>query len=168
MHQGRLSENVQMIWQKIDPLTKDTLVGDSIILNSICINVSQFHNVMCVLFRLAGTGSIQDAALYAATTVAGAGLTKISASASGSTEATQLMATAKGSNAAGTLGARGVGMIVLETSATEIANTLANADFVTARASFAAPTDELGVLWVLSNPRYPRAGLTSTGRGSTA
>jgi len=165
-HQGRLSENVQYIWQTIDPSTNDTLVGDVAMQLSKCINVSRFHNVQCILVRTIGTGSIQDVALYAATSVAGAGLTKIKST--GSTEATGLLSVAAGTNAGGKVGARGAGMIVLETSANEIESVLADADFVTVRVSFATATDELGVLWALSNPRYPESGLTSTGRGTTA
>jgi len=163
-HQGHLSENVKLIWQHIDPSTKDTRVADSVLQVTQCIDISEYNNVMCVLFRLAGTGSIQQATLYACTAVSGTGATAIVNS--GSTEATGLIGTAAGSNA--TNGQRGAGMIVLEATASQIDSVLANADFVTVKASFATATDELGVLWILSNPRYAQSGLTSTGRGTTA
>ena len=162
----KLSEEVQLVWQHIDPSTKDTLVGDSVIQASKYVDVSQFHRVMVVLFRIAGTGSIQNAAIYAATAVSGTGSTQIATS--GSTEATGLIGTAAGTNDGGTLGARGAGMIVFDLNVSDIEDTLADASHITARASFATATDELGVLYILSDPRYPQSGLTSTGRGTTA
>lgn len=159
---GNLSENCKLIWQNIDPSTKDTRVGDSNAQVSRCIDISGYNNVMCVLFRTAGTGSIQQATLYACTSAAGAGITAITSS--GSTEATGLLGTAA---LVGSISNRGAGMIVLEATSSQIDSTLADADFVTVKASFATATDELGVLWILSNPRYAQSGLTSTGRGTT-
>lgn len=157
---ARRSEDVKLVWGHIDPSTKDTLMADSVHQISRCVDVSGYNNIMCVLFRLVGTGSIQEATMYAATTAAGAGLTAITTS--GSTEATQAVGTA-----GGTIAARGAGQIVLEATTADIDSSLANADFVSVKASFATATDELGVLWVLSNPRYAQAGLTKAGSGTT-
>ena len=156
----KASENTKLIWGHIDPSTNSTRVADDEHQISRCIDVSGYNNVMCVLFRLVGTGSIQEATLYAATSVAGAGLTAITSS--GSTEMTQVVGTA-----GGTIAARGAGMIVLETNVYEIDATLANADFVNVKVSFATATDEVGTLWVLTNPRYAQAGLSKDGSGTT-
>lgn len=157
---ARASENTKLIWAHIDPSTDNTLMADSIHQISRCIDVSGYNNIMCVLFRMVGTGSIQNAVMYAATAAAGTGLTAITSS--GSTEATQCLGTA-----GGTLAARGAGMVVLEATTADIDATLADADFVTVKASFATATDELGVLWVLTNPRYAQAGLSKAGSGTT-
>ena len=161
----QISEQVQLIWQHIDPKTKDTLQQHST--GQVWVNVSKFHKVMVVLFRTVGTGSIQDAKLYCHTSATSAAGTVISSS--GSTECTPVIGTAFGTNATdpGVLGSRGVGMIVFELNTNDIDQYLADADFVSVKASFATATDELGVLYILSDPRYPTSGLTSTGRGST-
>ncbi len=160
------SEDFQLLWQHIDPSTKDTLMADSVQQVSKCVSMEQFHKCTVVLFRITGTGTIQQATLYAATSVAGAGLTAIKSS--GSTECTHIIGTAIGTNADGALGARGVGMIVFDVSHDELEGTLADANFITVKASFTTATDELGVLYILSEPRYKTSGLTSTGTGTTA
>lgn len=152
----KLSEDIKVIWANIDPSTSNTLVGDTAKQVSRCIDVSKYGRVMCILFRTTGTGSILDAKLYAATDVAGTGLTAITSS--GSTKATGLLATA-----GGTIANAGVGQIVLEANAAEIDATLADANFVAVKAAFATGGDELGVCWILSDPRYASSGLTATG-----
>jgi hypothetical protein len=138
-------------------------VGDIVLQATKCINISQFNRVTCILWRIAGSGVIQAAQMYAADTVAGGNITAITSTLQGSTSCGGLIATADGTNATGLVGALGCGMIIMETTASEVDKVLANADFVTARANFATAGDELGMLWILSEPRYPKAGLTANG-----
>jgi hypothetical protein len=160
----KFSESHQLIWQHIDPSTSETLTQDSDQSMTSCVNISQYNRVTAIAFRIAGSGTIQECAMYAATAVTGTGLTQITATASGSTSCTGVVASDSfGSNATGLLGQRGAGMIVMEATASEIDATLADADFVTVLASFATGTDELGVLYILSEPRYGESGLTSSG-----
>ena len=107
---------------------------------------------------------MDEAALYAATTVAGAGSTQITTLGS-SVACCGLINVGVGCND-GT-GNAGVGMIVLETHSNEISATLADAKYVQAKISGSTGTDEFGLCWILSHPRYGQALLTSTANGSS-
>ena len=162
---NNLSEEIQLIWQDMDLSTKDTLVMGTATVSS-WINVSRFHRYMVVIFRTVGTGGVDGADLRCATTVAGVGATTVTSR--NSTECTGLINVSDGSNSDGSLGERGVGMIVFEGQTKDLDSTLANADFLNVRVSADTATDEFGILWILADPRYPTSGLTSTGCGSTA
>jgi hypothetical protein len=162
---NNLSEEIQLIWQDLDVSTKDTMVYGTATAAS-WINVSRFHRYMVVIFRTVGTGGVDGAQLRCASTVTGTGAATVASR--NSTECTGLIAVSDGSNSSGALGERGVGQIVFEGQTKDLDSTLADADFLNVRVSADTATDEWGILWILSNPRYPTSGLTSTGNGSTA
>jgi hypothetical protein len=156
------SENLQLIFQDMDFSNSDTFLY-STRNTSNWINVSRFHKVMAVIFRTVGTGKVQNARLMAASTVTGTGATAVSTLGS-SVSAGGLLNVAAGSNANnGSLGSAGAGMVVLEATSKDLDSTLADADFVQVQVSPATGTDEFGVLFVLSDPRYGEGGLTATG-----
>lgn len=153
----RSSEYVKVIWQDFDASTKDTLVLGTRVSGSF-IDVSGYNRAMCIAVRTVGTGSVQDAALFVATATAGTGATKITSTATGSTEATGSLVAA-----AGTIGAAGAGMVVMEVDASDLDSTLANGRYLGAKLSLATATDEFALCWILTEPRYAEASLTATG-----
>lgn len=153
----RPSEDTKVIFQDFDVSTKDTLVLGTRVSGRF-IDVSGYNRVMCIALREVGVGSVQDAAIYVATDVAGTSATKVTSSATGSTEATGAI-----NIAAGTIGAAGAGMVVMECDTSDLDSTLANGRFVGAKMSLATATDEFALIWILTEPRIAEAGLTASG-----
>jgi hypothetical protein len=162
---AKLSETTQVIFYGFDPSTKDTLVYDTdTAANLNWINVENWHRVMVIVFRTTGTGSVQQCQLMAASDVNGTGAVGISSS--GSTEATILVNAAAGSN--DNTGERGAGMIVFDLNTADLEDTLADAKYIQIRMSLATGTDDFGVAFILSEPRYAKGTFTSTGSGGSA
>ena len=160
----RTSENCKLIWQDIDLSTKSTFVYSTRNVSN-WINIEAYHNVMAVIFRTVGTGNLKGARIRVATSVTGTGAATL-VSLSGSTKATGLINVAAGSND-GT-GIRGIGMAVLEATSSNIRDTVAEGNYVQVQVNATTATDEFGVLWILSDPRFGKADLTSTGNAGTA
>lgn len=149
------NEEARFFFRDVDPSTKDTRVVAGC--STRFIDMKDFHRVTAIFFRTVGTGSIQQATLYSASAAAGTNITAIKSS--GSTEATGLLNAATPSMSSAYSGA---GIIVLEATADEIAAADPDGRFISARASFATATDEMGLLIILSEPRYGRQNMTIT------
>jgi hypothetical protein len=164
-----LSEECQIFWQNIDCTTKDTMVyGTSTSgYHKMFVSVEKFHRWMCIIFRAIGTGGVDGARIMVASTANGTGATSLTSR--NSTECTGLLTASTASYTGGgdNPTSHGVGQIVFEGLTKDLDSTLADGAFLAAQVAADTATDEFGVLWILSDPRYPQASLTTTGNGST-
>ena len=162
---SQLSERMAVYFMDFDPSTSDTLkYNTDTAANANWINIENWHRVMCIVFRTVGTGIIQAGELRIASDVNGTGATAIASV--GSTSCGGLLNAAQPSN--DNTGERGAGMVVFEFDTKDVEKTLADGKYLQVALSCATGTDEFGICWILSDPRYAKADYTSDGVGTGA
>jgi hypothetical protein len=125
------------------------------------LNISKHNRITIIVFRTVGVANI---ALRVRVADAAAGTGNVTTLSAGTTvSATGLLNAAVGTT---TINAQ-VGRIVYEVSADEIAAQSGTAKYLNVDVLAANATDECGVLYILSEPRYPAAANTGQISGNS-
>lgn len=151
----RFSEQTKVYFRDHDPDASDTLTNVG--LSTAWVDMLGWNHITAIIFRTVGTGKVQDAALYVSAAAAGSSA-KLIGSKAGSTNASGSLVDATAGKTART----GIGMVVLEANWSELGAALKNGRYVSARASLATGTDEMGVIYILSEPREVKADQLKT------
>ncbi len=147
-------EQNRVIFRDFDPNTATpTFFGHT----NAWIDMKNYHRITCIAVRTVGTGSIVAASIHASAAVAGTSSSAVTTATTASV--TGLLSDAVATN---TSGSPGAGMFVLEATADEIAATVSGGRYVATNIKQTTATDEFGLIWILSEPRYSEAGLTVT------
>jgi len=154
---NKFTEETKIVFRDFDPAANNTLTAAGITSN--WIDMKDYHRITAIAFRTVGTGKVQAAALKVSATANGASAqTVVSA---GSTNATGSLVDATAAKTA----TSGCGIVVLDATADECAAALSGGRYVGLLLSCATATDEFGVIYILSQPRYAASGLTATDNG---
>jgi hypothetical protein len=135
--------------------TTNTFVGCS----TAWIDMKDWNRITVLIFRTAGTGKIQNAAIH--TSAASTGTSSVAVVSGGSTNATGSLVDAT----AGKTGTSGCGIYVLDATHDDMAAVLEGGRYVCLKMTQAAATDEFGIAYIRSEPRYASTGLLATDNG---
>lgn len=153
-----LEENSYM-FVDFDPTAADTFEAVG---STAWLDFSEFNRITIIAFKTVGTGNM---AIRVRVADAAAGTGNVTTLSSGTTTiATGLLNVAAPNSQ---INAQ-VGRIVYDVTADEIAASSGTARYITADLLCATATDEAGVLYILSEPRYPQTAKTGQITGAAA
>lgn len=156
----RFSDENTVIIVDFDPNQSDTLTNVS---STRWVNMENYNKITCIAIRTVGAGNVQNAGLYVSAAVTGTSAVLVG-SLLGSTKATGCLVAADPGSA---YAENDAGIVVLEATHDEIAAALEGGQFVSARMSLATGTDEFGVIYILSEPRYAAGGLVASSNAAS-
>lgn len=156
----RFSDENTVIIVDFDPNQSDTLTNVS---STRWVNMERWNKITCIAIRTVGTGKVQNAGIYVSAAAAGTAASLVG-SLIGSTNATGSLV---GADPATAFGSQDAGIVVLEATHDEIAVALEGGQYVSARMSLATGTDEFGVIYILSEPRFAAGSQMSTSNAAS-
>jgi hypothetical protein len=148
------TEETKIVFRDADPAAADTWTN---ITSTNFLDMSGYHRLMVVAFRTVG---LANAGLRIRASAAAAGSSAVTVGTTiGTTSNTGLLNGASN----GSIGNPGCGLLVAECTYDDVVTALEGGRYVSAQILAANATDEWGVAFIFSSPRYATSGLTVTG-----